>query len=105
MEAARLRFRPILMTSLAFILGVVPLVLSSGAGAGARHSAGTGVMGGMLAATFLAIFFVPMFFKLMTDRHLTEKRSTSEIKDEIAHAQKTSHLTSLPPHHAPRPDR
>ncbi|MBC8023029.1 MAG: efflux RND transporter permease subunit, partial [Burkholderiales bacterium] len=58
-EAARLRFRPILMTSLAFILGVLPLVISSGAGAGARHSVGTGVMGGMLAATFLAIFFVP----------------------------------------------
>jgi hydrophobe/amphiphile efflux-1 (HAE1) family protein len=104
-EAARLRFRPILMTSLAFILGVVPLVISSGAGAGARHSAGTGVMGGMLAATFLAIFFVPMFFKLMTDRHLTEKRSTREIKDEISHAQKKSHLTSLPPHHAPHTDR
>jgi HAE1 family hydrophobic/amphiphilic exporter-1/multidrug efflux pump len=78
-EAARLRFRPILMTSLAFILGVVPLVLSSGAGAGARHSVGTGVMGGMMAATFLAIFFVPMFFKLMTDRHLAEKRSTADM--------------------------
>jgi multidrug efflux system outer membrane protein len=63
-EAARLRFRPILMTSLAFILGVLPLAISTGAGAGARHSVGTGVMGGMLAATFLAIFFVPLFFKL-----------------------------------------
>src|SRR4051794_12120965 len=104
-EAARLRFRPILMTSLAFILGVLPLVFSSGAGAGARHSAGTGVMGGMLAATFLAIFFVPMFFKLMTDRHLTEKRSTREIKDEIGHAQKIVHKHSLPPHHAPHPDQ
>ena len=83
LEASRLRFRPILMTSLAFILGVSPLAFSSGAGAGARISAGTGVMGGMLAATFLAIFFVPMFFKLMTDRHLTEKRSTLEIKAEI----------------------
>ncbi len=62
LEAARLRFRPIIMTSLAFILGVVPLVLSSGAGAGARHSVGTGVMGGMIAATFLAVFFVPLFF-------------------------------------------
>src|SRR5574341_1772320 len=69
LEAARLRFRPIIMTSLAFILGVLPLAVSSGAGAGARHSVGTGVMGGMLAATFLAIFFVPMFFKLFTDRH------------------------------------
>jgi HAE1 family hydrophobic/amphiphilic exporter-1/multidrug efflux pump len=104
-EAARLRFRPILMTSLAFILGVVPLVIASGAGAGARHSAGPGVMGGMLAATFLAIFFVPMFFKLMTDRHLTEKRSTRDIKDEIGHAQKIVHKTSLPPHHAPHTDR
>jgi hydrophobe/amphiphile efflux-1 (HAE1) family protein len=101
-EAARLRFRPILMTSLAFILGVLPLVLSTGAGAGARISAGTGVMGGMLAATFLAIFFVPMFFKLMTDRHLTEKRSTQEIKDEIGHERKITHTQDLPPHHTPR---
>jgi HAE1 family hydrophobic/amphiphilic exporter-1/multidrug efflux pump len=97
-EAARLRFRPILMTSLAFILGVVPLVLSSGAGAGARHSAGTGVMGGMLAATFLAIFFVPMFFKLMTDRHLTERRSTQEIKDEIGRSH--AHAAPGVVHHA-----
>src|SRR5262245_22082681 len=101
-EAARLRFRPILMTSLAFILGVMPLVFSSGAGAGARHSAGTGVMGGMLAATFLAIFFVPMFFKLMTDRHLTEKRSTADIKEEAEHARAAA-LKPSPqgPHHAP----
>jgi HAE1 family hydrophobic/amphiphilic exporter-1/multidrug efflux pump len=100
-EAARLRFRPILMTSLAFILGVLPLALSHGAGAGARISAGTGVMGGMLAATFLAIFFVPTFFKLFTDRHLTEKRSTQDIKDEIRHARVVTHPHSLPPHHAP----
>ena len=86
LEAARLRFRPILMTSLAFILGVVPLAVSTGAGAGARVSAGTGVMGGMLAATFLAVFFVPMFYKLMTDRHLVERRSGAEIRAEIAHA-------------------
>lgn len=65
LEAARLRFRPILMTSMAFILGVLPLVFSTGAGAGARQSVGTGVMGGMLGATFLAIFFVPLFFKLL----------------------------------------
>ncbi|MEO8144964.1 MAG: multidrug efflux RND transporter permease subunit [Betaproteobacteria bacterium] len=88
LEAARLRFRPILMTSLAFILGVLPLAISTGAGAGARHSVGTGVMGGMIAATFLAIFFVPMFFKLITDRHLTEKRSTAEIRQEIEAARK-----------------
>jgi HAE1 family hydrophobic/amphiphilic exporter-1/multidrug efflux pump len=100
-EAARLRFRPILMTSLAFILGVLPLALSTGAGAGARHSVGTGVMGGMLAATFLAIFFVPMFFKLFTDRHLTEKRSTREIKEEIAAQRKVTHAAMQHPHHAP----
>ncbi|NHZ44674.1 efflux RND transporter permease subunit [Massilia aquatica] len=64
-EAARLRFRPILMTSLAFILGVLPLAFSSGAGAEARRSVGTGVMGGMLAATFLAIFFVPLFYTVV----------------------------------------
>jgi HAE1 family hydrophobic/amphiphilic exporter-1/multidrug efflux pump len=102
-EAARLRFRPILMTSLAFILGVLPLALSSGAGAGARISAGTGVMGGMLAATFLAIFFVPTFFKLLTDRHLTEKRSSAEIKEEAAHARNVTHTAVQHPHHAPRP--
>src|SRR4029079_6858537 len=89
LEAARLRFRPILMTSLAFILRVLPRAVSTGAGAGARVSAGTGVMGGMLAATFLAIFFVPMFFKMMTDRHLPEKRSTAEILDEIGQAKRT----------------
>jgi len=64
-EAARLRFRPIIMTSMAFILGVVPLVIASGAGAASRRSIGTGVLGGMLAATFLAIFFVPLFFVLI----------------------------------------
>jgi multidrug efflux pump len=61
-EAARLRFRPIVMTSLAFIFGVLPLAISSGAGAGSRHSIGTGVIGGMIMATFLAVLFVPLFF-------------------------------------------
>ncbi|PTN12247.1 multidrug efflux RND transporter permease subunit [Nitrosomonas aestuarii] len=65
LEAAQLRFRPIIMTSMAFILGVLPLVLASGAGAASRHSIGTGVFGGMLAATFLAILFVPLFFVLI----------------------------------------
>jgi HAE1 family hydrophobic/amphiphilic exporter-1/multidrug efflux pump len=89
-EAARLRFRPIIMTSLAFILGVVPLAFSSGAGAGARISAGTGVMGGMLAATFLAIFFVPFFFKLITDRKLGESRSAEELRAEVAEGERIS---------------
>jgi HAE1 family hydrophobic/amphiphilic exporter-1/multidrug efflux pump len=61
-EAAKLRFRPIVMTSLAFILGVMPLAVSSGAGAASRHSIGTGVIGGMLAATFIAVLFIPLFF-------------------------------------------
>ncbi|HXZ26259.1 MAG TPA: multidrug efflux RND transporter permease subunit, partial [Nitrospiria bacterium] len=64
-EGAKLRFRPIVMTSMAFILGVVPLVVATGAGAASRHSIGTGVFGGMIAATFLAIFFVPLFFVLV----------------------------------------
>jgi HAE1 family hydrophobic/amphiphilic exporter-1/multidrug efflux pump len=65
-EAATLRFRPIIMTSMAFILGVVPLVLATGAGAASRRSIGTGVFGGMLSATLLAILFVPLFFVLVS---------------------------------------
>ena len=66
LEAARLRFRPILMTSLAFILGCMPLVLSSGAGAASRHSIGTGIVGGMIGATVLAVFFVPLFYVVLS---------------------------------------
>jgi len=65
LEAARLRLRPILMTSLSFILGAMPLVLASGAGAAARHSIGTGIIGGMIGATTLALFFVPLFYYLI----------------------------------------
>ncbi|MDX2227801.1 MAG: multidrug efflux RND transporter permease subunit [Verrucomicrobiae bacterium] len=65
LQACRMRFRPILMTSFAFILGIVPLMISTGAGAASRHSIGTGVFGGMLAATLLAIFLVPLFFVLI----------------------------------------
>jgi HAE1 family hydrophobic/amphiphilic exporter-1/multidrug efflux pump len=103
MEAARLRFRPILMTSLAFILGVLPLAISTGAGSGARHSTGTGVMGGMIAATFLAIFFVPLFFKFITDRRLGESRTKAELTAEIAHARTVAHLAApATPGHPPR---
>ena len=66
LEAARLRFRPIIMTSLAFVLGVVPLAVATGAGAAARRSMGTGVFGGMLAATFIATLFIPLFFVLLS---------------------------------------
>ncbi|MCL4759965.1 MAG: multidrug efflux RND transporter permease subunit [Rhodocyclaceae bacterium] len=92
LEAARLRFRPIIMTSLAFILGVAPLAFSSGAGAGARHSVGTGVMGGMMGATFLAVFFVPLFFFWLTERRLREPRNRAELAEEIAHHHKAEHV-------------
>ncbi|TBW33052.1 efflux RND transporter permease subunit [Azotobacter chroococcum] len=65
-EACRMRLRPIVMTSLAFILGVVPLAISSGAGAGSQHAIGTGVIGGMFTATVLAIFWVPLFYVLVS---------------------------------------
>ncbi|KFN21160.1 efflux RND transporter permease subunit [Aeromonas bestiarum] len=86
-EAARLRLRPILMTSLAFILGVLPLAISSGAGASSRNAIGTGVMGGMISATVLAIFFVPLFFVLVTS-YFT-KHSTRE--ERAALAKETHH--------------
>ncbi len=101
LEAARLRFRPILMTSLAFILGVLPLAISTGAGAGARHSVGTGVMGGMLAATFLAIFFVPLFFRVITERRVRETRTRDELFAEVEHARHATHHTPPTPAHVP----
>ena len=94
LEAARLRFRPILMTSLAFILGVLPLAISSGAGAAARQSVGTGVMGGMVAATFLAIFFVPLFFKLISDRRIAGERRPRRERRAEAEPRALPH-----PHH------
>lgn len=87
LEAARLRFRPIVMTSLAFILGVVPLAISTGAGSASRHSIGTGVIGGMLAATFIAIFFIPLFYKLIGGREKKQAVKTPpavEAKQEPA---------------------
>jgi multidrug efflux pump len=64
-EAARLRLRPIVMTSFAFVLGTLPLAIATGASANSRHSIGTGVVGGTLAATVIAIFFIPMFYWLL----------------------------------------
>ena len=83
LEAARLRFRPIVMTSLAFVLGVVPLVWSTGAGSAARRSMGTGVFGGMLAATFIATVFVPLFFKWLS-------RGKASRADRSGHREETS---------------
>lgn len=68
LEACRQRLRPILMTSLAFVFGVLPMAISNGAGSGSQHAVGTGVMGGMISATLLAIFFVPLFFVLIRQR-------------------------------------
>ena len=68
LEASRQRLRPIIMTSLAFIFGVLPMAISSGAGSGSQHAVGTGVMGGMISATLLAIYFVPLFFVLVRRR-------------------------------------
>ncbi|GMT41187.1 MAG: multidrug efflux RND transporter permease subunit [bacterium] len=79
-DAARLRLRPILMTSLSFILGSMPLVLASGAGAAARHSIGTGIIGGMIAATSLALFFVPLFYFLVIS--MKERVSGAGGKEE-----------------------
>lgn len=67
-EAARLRLRPILMTSMAFILGVLPLAISNGAGSASQHAIGTAVIGGMVTATFLAIFMIPMFFVVIREK-------------------------------------
>ena len=77
LEAVRMRLRPILMTSLAFILGVLPLAISNGAGSGAQNAVGTGVMGGMISATLLAIFFVPVFF-VVVRRRFSKTASTGE---------------------------
>ncbi|STP10504.1 putative multidrug resistance protein [Helicobacter cinaedi] len=76
--AAKLRFRPIIMTSLAFSIGVLPLALSSGAGSASRHAIGTGVIGGMLAATFIAIFFIPLFWSYVArfNEWLKQRRSS-----------------------------
>jgi multidrug efflux pump len=80
MTAARERLRPIVMTSLAFILGCVPLAIATGASANSRHSIGTGVIGGMLAATLIAVFFIPMFFYVLET--MSEKSGAKKPKEE-----------------------
>jgi multidrug efflux pump len=84
MDAVRMRLRPIIMTSLAFMLGVTPLVISTGAGSGSQNAIGTGVFGGMLSATVLAIFFVPVFFVVvfqLAQRWFPKKHEVDEIKE------------------------
>lgn len=79
LEGARLRFRPIVMTSLAFVLGCVPLAITRGAGAASRHAIGVAVIGGMLAATFVAIFFVPLFFRLIMPATRRGRAARAEV--------------------------
>uniref|UniRef100_UPI0040471ABB efflux RND transporter permease subunit n=1 Tax=Aliarcobacter sp. TaxID=2321116 RepID=UPI0040471ABB len=83
LEAAKIRLRPIIMTSMAFTLGVIPLAISSGAGAASRHAIGTGVIGGMLAATFIAIIFIPLFYILVSRLSPEKKEEKENIKEEI----------------------
>jgi multidrug efflux pump subunit AcrB len=91
LEAGRQRFRPIVMTSLAFVLGVVPLVVATGAGAAARRSMGTGVFGGMLVATFVATLFIPLFFVLLSPKHRGRAADGSTLPDpEVAALEKPS---------------
>ena len=83
-SASKMRFRPIVMTSLAFTLGVLPMALATGAGAASRHALGTGVIGGMIAASTIAIFFVPLFFYILEsfNEWLDRKRAKFGAKDE-----------------------
>jgi multidrug efflux pump len=82
-EAAHLRLRPILMTSLAFVLGVLPLAIANGAGSGSENAVGRGVIGGMLTATFLAPFLIPMFFLVITEKVFKSKRDSSPAPSTV----------------------
>jgi len=99
LTACHLRFRPIIMTSLAFILGVLPLALSTGAGANSQRAIGTGVMGGMITATVLAVFFVPVFFvvvrRLFPSGHVAPHSTT--VSAPLPVVQVPSHLPKAPP--------
>jgi HAE1 family hydrophobic/amphiphilic exporter-1/multidrug efflux pump len=96
LEAARMRLRPILMTSLAFILGVLPLSVASGAGAGGQNAIGTAVIGGMTSATVLAILFVPLFFVLIARRSRPPlqavQRGAEEEPEEVPAAEDAAHV-------------
>ena len=83
MQAVRTRLRPILMTSLAFGMGVLPLALATGAGSGAQRAIGTGVLGGMIVGAFLGIFFIPLFFVLIRRIFTRRKRVEEEQPEAI----------------------
>lgn len=85
LEAAKVRLRPIIMTSLAFTVGVMPLAISSGAGAASKHSIGTGVIGGMLTATFIAILFIPLFYILIS-------KLSKKVESDDAHVETKSEI-------------
>jgi multidrug efflux pump len=96
LEAARMRFRPIVMTSMAFVLGIVPLVIASGAGAAARRSMGTGVLGGMLLATFVATIFIPLFFTWLSNKNVHRKHHELPPEDtESAIAVETNNKEAV----------
>ena len=103
-EASRLRFRPILMTSFAFILGIVPLIRATGAGAASRRALGTAVFGGMIAATVLAVFFVPVFYVLMQRMAEWRRKPTATYQagggstPHSSHAASQDHEVSVPVH-------
>ena len=88
LEGARLRLRPIVMTSLAFGFGVLPLAIATGAGAGAQTAIGTSVLGGMVTATFLAIFFIPLFYVAIVQ--MFGRKKGTKTKDGDAHGRMTS---------------
>ena len=79
LAAAKLRFRPIIMTSMAFVLGIIPLAFATGAGAAARRSMGTGVLGGMILATFIATIFIPLFFTWLSGKHVRTHGHLAEL--------------------------
>ncbi|CAG9191143.1 multidrug efflux pump RND permease AcrB [Paraburkholderia sabiae] len=83
LEAARLRLRPILMTSLAFVLGVLPLAISNGAGSSSQHAIGTGVIGGMLTATFLAVFMIPMFYVVIRSKFSRDGAAPHSTEQDV----------------------
>ena len=90
LKAVRLRFRPIIMTSFAFILGVLPLVIATGAGSASQRAIGTGVMGGMIAATVLAVFFVPVFFIVVRSIFKGNERQRKLYAAHLEEANKES---------------